>query len=139
MSSRVRRCGGCGGPLSEAADERGTITCAFCGMVNEVAAPTPQPQQIIITMDPRRRIIRPGGGPAFAVSMTILVIVGFIGFVTWQTVRPRTNAALGALSREAMVARELTKPVSLTDLPTLNERGQRSLNAPPPPGGWTGF
>jgi hypothetical protein len=136
MSSRVRRCGGCGGPLSEAADERGTITCSFCGMVNEVSAPAPQP--IIITMDSRRRIVRPGGGIALAISIAIMVMVAGVGFVVYRAVRPAAGV-LEVVSREALRARELTRPLALTELPTLNERGQRQVNAPPPPGGWKAF
>jgi hypothetical protein len=137
MSSRVRRCGGCGGPLSEAADDRGTITCSFCGMVNEVSAPTPQP--IIITMDSRRRIVRPGGGVALAISIAIIVMVAGVGVVVYRAIRPAASGALGVVSREALRARELTRSLALTELPTLNERGHRQLNVSPPPGGWKAF
>jgi hypothetical protein len=136
MSSRVHRCGGCGAPLSEAADDRGTITCSFCGMVNEFSTPTPQP--IIIQVDTSRGIVRPGGGVALAVSIAIIVMVSGIGFVFYRAARP-ASSALGVLSREAMRARELTRPLSLTELPTLKERGNRVVNASPPPGGWTKF
>jgi hypothetical protein len=136
MSSRVRRCGGCGGPLSEAVDDRGTITCSFCGMVNEVSPPAPRP--IIIQVDAGRRIVRPGGGPALAVSIAIMVIVAGIGFVAYRAIRPASNA-LTVLSKEAMRARELTRALALTELPTLNERGNRRVNVAPPPGGWTKF
>jgi hypothetical protein len=137
MSSRVRRCGGCGGPLSEAANDRGTITCSFCGMVNEVSAPAPQP--IIIKLDAgRRRVVRPGGGVALAISIAVIVMVSGVGLVVYRAVRP-ASGAFEAVSREALRARELTRPLSLTELPTLKERGHRPVNAPPPPGGWTAF
>jgi phage FluMu protein Com len=38
MSSRAVRCQGCGGPLHEAPQDVSTITCPFCGIVNEAAA-----------------------------------------------------------------------------------------------------
>jgi hypothetical protein len=136
MSSRVRRCGGCGGPLSDAADERGTITCSFCGMVNEVSAPAPQP--IIINVDTgRRRIVRPGGGVAFAISIGIIVMLAGIGVTVYHAIRPATGA-FDVVRREALRPREASRALALTELPTLNERGHRQVNAAPP-GGWTGF
>jgi len=105
-------------------------------MVNEVSAPAAQP--IIIQVDAGRRIVRPGGGPALAVSIAIMVMLAGIGFVVYRAVRPASNA-LTVLSREALRARELTRPLALTELPTLKERGNRAVNAAPPPGGWTKF
>jgi hypothetical protein len=137
MSSRVRRCGGCGGPLSEAADDRGTIKCSFCGMVNEVSEPTAQAQPIYITVDAGRRIIRPGGGVRFAISMAVIVMVAGVGMVVYQAIRP-VSGALDASRREALRMREATRPLSLTELPTYKERGQRQVNASPP-GGWKAF
>jgi hypothetical protein len=66
------------------------------------------------------------------------VMVAGIGFVAYRAVRP-ASSALQVVSREAMRARELTRPLSLTELPTLKERGNRVVSAAPPPGGWKKF
>jgi hypothetical protein len=132
MSSRVCRCGGCGGPLSEAANEQGTVACSFCGMVNEVTAPTPQP--IVIRVDAGRQILRPGGGVAFAISTTIFAMVIGAGFVAYRAVRP-ASGALDIVRREALRAREATRPLALTELPTLKERGHRPVNPRRPAAG----
>lgn len=136
MSSRVRRCGGCGGPLSEAVGDGGTITCSFCGTVNEVSAPAPQP--IVIKVDAVRPVMRAGAAVAVVIGVVVSFMVIGAGAIIYQTVRP-ASSALTALSKEALRARELTRPLTLTELPTLKERGHRAVNAPPPPGGWTGF
>jgi hypothetical protein len=60
------------------------------------------------------------------------------GFVAYRAVRP-ASGALDIVRREALRAREATRPLALTELPTLKERGHRPVNAPPPPGGWTTF
>lgn len=138
MSSRVRRCGGCGGPLSEAADDRGTITCSFCGMVNEVSAPTPQPIVITVGTGAGRQIARAGSAVAVVVGVVVIFIVIAASVIVYQTIRP-ASGALEVVSREALRARELMRPLALTELPTLKERGHRQVNAPPPPGGWTAF
>jgi hypothetical protein len=122
--------------LSEAADDRGTITCSFCGMVNEVSAPAPQP--IVIKVDTGRRIVRPGGGVAFAIGVAVFVMVIGVGVVVYRAVRS-ASGALEPVRREALRAREAARPLSLTELPTLKERGHRQVNVPPPPGGWTTF
>jgi hypothetical protein len=139
MSSRVRRCGGCGGPLSEPANSQGTITCSFCGTVNEVTTPASQPIVIRLDSGAGRRIIRPGGGVAFAIGVTIFAIIVGVGAVVYRTAVRPASSALGVLSREALRARELTRPLALTELPTLNERGHRQVNVPEPPGGWKAF
>jgi hypothetical protein len=103
MSSRVCRCGGCGGPLSEAANEQGTVACSFCGMVNEVTAPTPQP--IVIRVDAGRQILRPGGGVAFAISTTIFAMVIGAGFVAYRAVRPAPARSTSCAAKRCERAR----------------------------------
>lgn len=140
MSSRVRKCGGCGGPLSEAVGAGGTITCSFCGTVNEVTAPTAQPQQVVIQVDGVvRPVMRAGAAVAVVVGVVVIfIVIAACVIVYQQTMRP-ASTALNNLSKEALRARELTRPLLLTELPTYKERGQRPVNVAPPPGGWTGF
>ena len=140
MSSRVRKCGGCGGPLSEAVSVDGTITCSFCGTVNEVTAPAPPRQQVVIKMDGVvRPAMRAGAAVAVVVGVVVIFIVIAASVIVYQTVMRPASSGLNAVSTQALRARELSRPLLLTELPTYKERGQRPVNAPPPPGGWKGF
>jgi hypothetical protein len=124
------------GPLAEAVNERGTITCSFCGMVNEVSSSAPQP--IVIKLDAGRHVARAGKSIAVVILVAVAFMLIGVGVITYQAMRPATGA-IDIVRREALRARAAMRPLSLTDLPTLNERGHRQLNVAPPPGGWKTF
>jgi len=108
-------------------------------MVNEVAAPTPaKPQPIVIKVDSVGPVMRAGSAVAVVVGVVVIFIVIAASVIVYQQIRPASKA-LEVVSKEALRARELMRPLALTELPTLKERGQRQVNASPPPGGWTSF
>jgi hypothetical protein len=135
MSIRARRCSACGGPLPEGGGHDTTITCSFCGMVNEVSADTPR---IIVNLNAGDTVRYVGSYVKLAIGLSIgLTIIGVI--VAIVVAMRSFTTAIDVVRHDSSPVRMVTRGITMSDLPKLAERGYRTLDAPPPPGGWTSF
>jgi hypothetical protein len=142
MSVHARRCEGCGGPLPEAQANSPTITCEFCGVVHEISAPAyaqprsqpqppPQPQlKVKGSLFPVLVI--------FAVTLVTIAIVTAVVRASFRRLHP-VLSRIDEMNRNAGRTPVGGATLAMRDLPTLSEHAYRSLIAPAPPGGWTGF
>jgi hypothetical protein len=138
MAPRARRCAGCGGPLPDSPAGAATVTCPFCGIVNDLPSRAPAPQPIVVTLDVGKAAAQLGRGAKIAVGIGLGVAGLVIAFGVLRAVRPITGA-LEDVRRQADAMDERMRALAPAELATVGESGWRAVTAPAPPGGWTAF
>jgi hypothetical protein len=134
MSSRAVRCQGCGGPLPEAPQDGSTITCPFCGIVNEAAA---RPS-VTVKLDVREAAAHLGSRVKLAIGLGLAGVALVVAFGVLRAVRPITDA-LDEVRQQSDAMKEAIRPLAPAELTSLTEGGWRHVQAQPPPSGWTAF
>ena len=152
MVTSARRCAGCGSPLPETADHARQITCAFCGLVNELAnarGHAPQPVQINVDVAGATRAAASAGKTIALVVLAVVVLsVGsglYIAFrATSQvatTVREVTRTTTDAMRQARTAAAAASRPqkIAAAALAAPGSFGWRELDVPVPTSGWSAF
>ena len=103
-------------------------------MVHEVARSVAQPERIVVRVGTPGAAASPDRSMALAIGVTVAVIVIGVAFTVF-----RARHVGRAIDANAARISQMTRPLALRELPTLTERGYRTVDAPAPPGGWRAF
>jgi hypothetical protein len=151
MAPTARRCAGCGGPLPDTAPGVTSITCQFCGIVNDLPADASKPAVVHIDIGKATAQV---GRTVRWVGLAVVAMVGVgIAVPVWLAMRPVATAinevrtAVGEVEKHTPVrtppvvpsrstASARAKPIAPADLATVSGGGWREVDAPAPPGGW---
>lgn len=148
MQTSARLCAACGGALPEV--ERGAyqVKCEFCGVVNDLAHAAGGAAPVIVQIDASAipGAAAPTRAIAWIIGTAVFVTLAMGGFVAWraqQQVRTvmvdasRTGTMLNeaATAMRTLADAQRTAAVRPADLAQAGN-GWKTLDVPPPPGGW---
>ncbi|MEZ5294628.1 MAG: hypothetical protein R2745_26355 [Vicinamibacterales bacterium] len=134
----ARRCTGCGAALGEPTDDDLTILCTFCGLRHDInALGSAGPAPVVIELGPGMR--RTNG----LIVGTILAIVAlsvagglYVSYRAATEVTTRVTEATRSVQARAAERRRALAPAELSGL---TEFAWKTLDVPPPPGGFAAF
>jgi hypothetical protein len=133
----ARRCAGCGGPLPETPAAQRQVTCAFCGVVNDLTHAAPQ--VIKVEVGDLGKIAGPlGRRIRLAIGIGVGIAAVVIGVSLLRVLRP-VREALHEVDRQAQEMQERLRPIAPAELATLADSGWKEVRVPAPPSGWTAF
>ncbi|MGD9904340.1 MAG: hypothetical protein AB7U83_12820 [Vicinamibacterales bacterium] len=139
----ARRCAGCGASLNDPPAGATSITCRFCGLPHDLGGSSPRTaagEPVVIDLRPARR--------ATAVAAALIlglvgVAVAVGGFVAWRVTRVGGIVSQLATGPQAppgtAPSARRDQPLAPPALASLTEFGWRTLDVPPPPGGFAAF
>ena len=151
MTPRARRCAGCGGPLPDTPPAVTSITCQFCGIVNDIPSDGSKP--VVVHVDVAKAVAHAGRGLKILLAVILVSTAVGIAVPVWLATRPVVTAVndiraaikdvekatparpgLPTFPRAATPAR--ATPLPPADLATVVGGGWREVDVTPPPGGW---
>lgn len=132
---KARQCAGCAAPLPDSQPGT-TVTCRFCGMVHDPAAPAGHGPAIRV--DVRTAPVKIGSGKAAMVlgviAALVLIPTGIGLYVAYRTASEVTRAVATATSTTPP-GRTARRTADLGGLPS----GHHALEVAAPPGGFAAF
>lgn len=145
MVTSARRCAGCGSPLPETPPGTRQLTCAFCGLVNDLKsgghdAQTPPP--VTITVDVGRAAhaaASAGRTIAWVVLLVVAVSLASVGVAIYMAVRSTGEVITTVRSQVPPPVAPRTAKIAPAGLNALGEVGWRELDVPAPTSGWSAF
>lgn len=147
MTTSGRRCEGCGSPLPETPAGTRQITCAFCGLVNDLLHPTPSAQPVTIQVDLGNAGRSAGNAVrtlAWLVFAGIALTMAVVAFAVYSAMRPVTEAMKGVSDQISQVSRAVPRAsrmqkIAPANLAAAGETGWHELDVVPPSSGWAAF
>lgn len=131
----ARRCSGCGAALGESTDDDLTVVCRFCGLRHDLDDLASR-GAAVVGIGPRAR--RVGGRVVALVLAFVAVIVGVSIYAVYRAAESMTTVVQTAAAVQQHTA-ERRRPVTLDELPALTEFAWKTVETPPPPGGFAAF
>jgi hypothetical protein len=150
MATTARRCAGCGSSLPETLLGTAQITCAFCGLVNDLthAGGAAQQSPVRINVDVRgatQAAAKAGRTIAWVILLTVVLGIGAAVFGIYVAMKPVSTALTNVTAvtsqisdiKQQVAARN--RKVTPEELAGLGQVGWRELNVPAPSSGWAAF
>lgn len=131
-----RRCSGCGASLGEPTDDDLTVVCRFCGLRHDLNDLGPSPT-VVVTMGPTAR--RANGVVVMAILGIVATAVGFSMFMAYRTAEGIRTTVTQTTAAVQQRVTERNRPLGVDELATLVGPGWKTVNTPPPPGGFADF
>jgi hypothetical protein len=132
-----RRCSGCGAALGDPTDDDLTIVCGFCGLRHDLDTMAGAAAPVVIDVGAgARRLSR-------LVIAAVLLLVGVpvaIGvYISLQTANALNTTVRVAVDEARSRAAEARRPIAPAELATLTDFAWKTVDVPPPPGGFAAF
>lgn len=134
----ARRCTGCGASLGEPTDDDLTVVCRFCGLrhdLNDLTAGGGTP--IVVTVGTQRR--RSSPVLALAILGVVALAVGGGLLVSYRASQRIQSTLQQTAAVTRSVVTEARRAVAPAELADLIDAGWKTVETPPPPGGYAAF
>lgn len=133
----ARRCSGCGAALGEPTDDDLTIVCRFCGLrhdLNDVAGPAPA---VVVELGPRMR--RANTVVTVAILGMVALAIGGALLLSYRTSQRMQSTLQQAAATTQQRLADSRRALAPAELANLTEYGWKTVDTPPPPGGFAAF
>lgn len=134
----ARRCTGCGASLGEPTDDDLTVVCRFCGLrhdLNDLAASAGP--QVVVTVGTHRR--RSSPVLTAAILGVVALAVGGALLISYRASQQVQSTLQQTAALTRPVATETRRSVTPAELSDLIDAGWKTVDTPPPPGGYAAF
>lgn len=133
-----RRCSGCGAALGAPTDDDLTIVCTFCGLRHDINAPgSGGPAPVVIELGPGMR--RANGLIVGTVLAIVALSVAGGLYVSYRAAAEATTRVTDATRATQERAAERRRALAPAELSRLTEFAWKTIDVPPPPGGFAAF
>lgn len=135
----ARRCSGCGAALGDPTDDDLTILCGFCGLRHDINDLAGSPAVAVVTMGARPAANSAAAKIVFAVFLIVLLATGLGVYLSYRAATEVTTRVQLAATTVRQQAAERNRPLKPAELATAATMSWKTLDAPPPPGGFAAF
>lgn len=133
----ARRCTGCGAALGAPTDDDLTIVCTFCGLRHDINDLAGMPAQVVVQMQPGVR--RASAAMILVIFLFVMAIVGAGLYTSYRTATEVTTRVQQAATAVKQQVADLKRPLAPAELATSTGFGWKTVDTPPPPGGFASF
>ncbi len=133
----ARRCSGCGAALGEPTDDDLTIVCRFCGLrhdLNDVAWRAPA---VVAEIGPR--MLRANTVVTVAILGMVALAIGGALLLSYRTSQRMQSTLQQAAATTQQRLADSRRALAPAELANLTEYGWKTVDTPPPPGGFAAF
>lgn len=133
----ARRCTGCGAALGAPTDDDLTIVCTFCGLRHDINDLAGMPAQVVVQMSPGVR--RANATMVLIIFVFVMGLVGVGLYTSYRTATEVTSRVQQATTAVQQRVADLKRPLAPAELATATGFGWKTVDTPPPPGGFANF